>query len=265
MKAEKFLKEIGEVEDRYIEEALPESLLQEGDGKGKQEKGEEEKGEEERKDGISGEKLPEEDRSRIHRSRRVYGGVAVAAACLLAFFGIRSFQRVKPGALDARKSGGAVSGERKEATEGNMAGEKKEAAGDESTRLPNPFIEVGSLEEAEALAGFSLKTAEKFGDYGRQSISVMEGEMIQVIYQNDAGEEGLRVRKGLGEGDLSGDYNTYTLDEEVEQDGVKIRLRGDGQRIFAASWTKGGYSYAIDLGDAELDRENVLQLISEID
>ena len=264
MKAEKFLKEIGEVEDRYIEEALPEGLLREGDEEGKQEKGEGEKGEEERKDGISGEKLPE-DRSRIHRSRRVYGGVAVAAACLLAFFGIRSFQRVKPGALDARKSGGAVSGERKEATEGNMAGEKKEAAGDESMKLPNPFIEVGSLEEAEELAGFSLKTAEKVGNYGRQSISVMEGEMIQVLYQNDAGEEGLRVRKGLGEEELSGDYNTYTLDEEVEQDGVKIRLRGDGQRIFAASWTKGGYSYAIDLSDAELDRENVLQLISEID
>ena len=264
MKAEKFLKEIGEVEDRYIEEALPEGLLREGDEEGKQEKGEGEKGEEERKDGISGEKLPE-DRSRIHRSRRVYGGVAVAAACLLAFFGIRSFQRVKPGALDARKSGGAVSGERKEATEGNMAGEKKEAAGDESMKLPNPFIEVGSLEEAEELAGFSLKTAEKVGDYGRRSISVMEGEMIQVLYQNDAGEEGLRVRKGLGEEELSGDYNTYTLDEEVEQDGVKIRLRGDGQRIFAASWTKGGYSYAIDLSDAELDRENVLQLISEID
>lgn len=264
MKAEKFLKEIGEVEDRYIEEALPEGLLREGDEEGKQEKGEGEKGEEERKDGISGEKLPE-DRSRIHRSRRVYGGVAVAAACLLAFFGIRSFQRVKLGALDTRKSGGAVSGERKEATEGNMAGEKKEAAGDESMKLPNPFIEVGSLEEAEELAGFPLKTAEKVGDYGRQSISVMEGEMIQVLYQNDAGEEGLRVRKGLGEGDLSGDYNTYTLDEEVEQDGVKIRLRGDGPRIFAASWTKGGYSYAIDLSDAELDRENVLQLISEID
>lgn len=264
MKAEKFLKEIGEVEDRYIEEALPESLLREGDEEGKQEKGEEEKGKEERKDRISGEKLSE-DRSRIHRSRRVYGGVAVAAACLLAFFGIRSFQRVKQGALDARKSGGAVSGERKEATEGNMAGENKEAAGDESMRLPNPFIEVGSLEEAEELAGFSLKTAEKVGDYGRQSISVMEGEMIQVLYQNDAGEEGLRVRKGLGEGDLSGDYNSYKLDEEVEQDGIKIRLRGDGPRIFAASWTKGAYSYAIDLSDAELDRENVLQLISEID
>lgn len=264
MKAEKFLKEIGEVEDRYIEEALPESLLREGDEEGKQEKGEEEKGKEERKDRISGEKLPE-DRSRIHRSRRVYGGVAVAAACLLAFFGIRSFQRVKPGALDARKSGGAVSGERKEATEGNMAGEKKEAAGDESMKLSNPFIEVGSLEEAEELAGFSLKTAEKVGNYERQSISVMEGEMIQVIYQNDAGEEGLRVRKELGEGDPSGDYNSYTLDEEVEQGGVKIRLRGDGPRIFAANWTKGGYSYAIDLSDAELDRENVLQLISEID
>lgn len=264
MKAEKFLKEIGEVEDRYIEEALPESLLREGDEEGKQEKGEEEKGKEERKDGISGGKR-QGDRSRIHRSRRVYGGVAVAAACLLAFFGIRSFQRVKQGALDARKSGGAVSGERKEATEGNMAGEKKEAAGDESMRLPNPFIEVGSLEEAEELAGFSLKTAEKVGDYGRQSISVVEEEMIQVLYQNDAGEEGLRVRKGLGEGDLSGDYDSYTLDEEVEQDGVKIRLRGDGTRIFAASWTKGAYSYAIDLSDAELDRENVLQLISEID
>ena len=264
MKAEKFLKEIGEVEDRYIEEALPESLLREGDEEGKQEKGKEEKGKEERKDRISGEKLPE-DRSRIHRSRRVYGGVAVAAACLLAFFGIRSFQRVKQGALDARKSGGAVSGERKEATEGNMAGENKEAAGDESMRLPNPFIEVGSLEEAEELAGFSLKTAEKVGNYERQSISVMEGEMIQVLYQNDAGEEGLRVRKGLGEGDLSGDYNSYKLDEEVEQDGIKIRLRGDGPRIFAASWTKGAYSYAIDLSDAELDRENVLQLISEID
>ncbi|ERL22351.1 hypothetical protein HMPREF1986_00616 [Oribacterium sp. oral taxon 078 str. F0263] len=264
MKAEKFLKEIGEVEDRYIEEALPESLLREGDEEGKQEKGEEEKGKEERKDRISGEKLPE-DRSRIHRSRRVYGGVAVAAACLLAFFGIRGFQRVKQGALDARKSGGVSSGERKEATEGNMAGENKEAAGDESMRLPNPFIEVGSLEEAEELAGFSLKTAEKVGNYERQSISVMEGEMIQVLYQNDAGEEGLRVRKGLGEGDLSGDYNSYTLDEEVEQDGVKIRLRGDGPRIFAASWTKGAYSYAIDLSDAELDRENVLQLILEID
>ena len=264
MKAEKFLKEIGEVEDRYIEEALPESLLREGDEEGKQEKGEEEKGKKERKDGISGGKR-QGDRSRIHRSRRVYGGVAVAAACLLAFFGIRGFQRVKQGAVDARKSGGVSSGERKEATEGNMAGEKKEAAGDESMRLPNPFIEVGSLEEAEELAGFSLKTAEKVGAYGRQSISVMEGEMIQVLYQNDAGEEGLRVRKGLGEGDLSGDYNSYKLDEEVEQDGVKIRLRGDGPRIFAASWTKGAYSYAIDLSDAELDRENVLQLISEID
>ena len=62
--------------------------------------------------------------------------------------------------------------------------------------------------------------------------------MIEIIYQDDAGNELARIRKGLGTSEISGDYNLYENDSTQEIDGKTFVETADwsmpqtGQTVF---------------------------------
>ena len=135
----------------------------------------------------------------------------------------------------------------------------------ESTQIPNPFVEVKNLDEASKIAGFTLEVPETYEDYKQQVIQAIENDMIEVIYlEEESGYEGLRIRKAKGTDDISGDYNEYRNVETVKVGDYDVTEKGDEGNNFIATWTDGTYSYAIDTDRAELNAEDITNLIANI-
>ena len=131
--------------------------------------------------------------------------------------------------------------------------------------VPNPYEIVDTLDEASKIAGFTLSVPATYGDYKKQVIQAIEDDMIEVIYfEEETQYEGLRIRKAKGTDDISGDYNEYKNVETVKVGDYDVTEKSDGKNIFVATWTDGTYSYAIDTDRAELSKEDIANLISNI-
>ena len=131
--------------------------------------------------------------------------------------------------------------------------------------VPNPYEIVDTLDEASKIAGFNLSVPATYGDYKKQVIQAIEDDMIEVIYFDaEKTHEGLRIRKAKGTDDISGDYNEYKNVETVKIGDYDVTEKSDGENILVVTWTDGTFSYAIDTDRAELSKEDVANLISNI-
>ena len=153
---------------------------------------------------------------------------------------------------------------KKEETKQEMA-ETTNITQEQDYGVPNPYEIVDTLEEASKIAGFDLSVPATYGDYKKQVIQAIEDDMIEVIYFEEESEnEGLRIRKAKGTDDISGDYNEYKNVETVKVGDYDVTEKSDGKNIFVTTWTDGTYSYAIDIDRAELSKEDIENLISNI-
>lgn len=126
---------------------------------------------------------------------------------------------------------------------------------DTSTQIPNPFVACNTLDQAEQLAGFSLTLP---ADIKSDGISVLSGDMIQVLC-----EDGLSIRKALGDEDISGDYTSYPQVATVTVEGHAVTLKGTGDQVTVAVWTADGYTYAVR-SETGLSRDAALSLVSQV-
>ena len=123
---------------------------------------------------------------------------------------------------------------------------------------PNPFREVKTMDEAFEMTGFTLETPETYKNYKRKVINVIKNEMIEVVYLKETNTEGLVIRKSKG---------TYNIDKDVKTIRIgnyDVIEQTKGENITLATWTDGTYSYAIDIDRAELSKEDIKNLISNI-
>ena len=131
--------------------------------------------------------------------------------------------------------------------------------------IPNPYEIVDTLDEASKIAGFDLSVPATYGEYKNQVINAIEDDMIEVVYfEKESENEGLRIRKAKGTDDISGDYNEYKNVETVKVGDYDVTEKSDGGNILVATWTDGTYSYAINTDRAELSKEDIANLISNI-
>ena len=63
------------------------------------------------------------------------------------------------------------------------------------------------------------------------------------------------VRKAKGSGDISGDYNTYPVNDTFEINGMKITARGTEEGYVTVIWEDGGYAYAMDMDEICMPKE----------
>ena len=126
---------------------------------------------------------------------------------------------------------------------------------DTSAQIPNPFVDCDTLAQAEELAGFSLTLP---ADVKTDGISVLSDNMIQVLC-----EDGLSIRKALGDEDISGDYHSYPQVETVTVEGHAVTLKGTGNQVTVAVWTADGYTYAV-YSETGLSRDAALSLASQV-
>lgn len=113
-------------------------------------------------------------------------------------------------------------------------------------QIPNPWMELDTLEEAEEAAGFDIEVPDTIDGYGERCFRVMTadgGALLEVLCRNEAGS--LRIRKAPGSGDISGDWNSYADSTDVTVNGSTVTLRGNDGQVSLAIWCAGGYAYAV--------------------
>jgi len=186
--------------------------------------------------------------------------VEVATEAALVEDGVNSMML-----YDAEMYTDAVEAEAEE--ENEVASEEadvyEEAEGDIAMAV-NPMTEVTSLEEARELSGISLEAPEKFGDSEDILYFVYSTGLVEVQYLGEDGYEIYYVRKAPGSEDISGDYNVYTETDTVNAgsyDNVSISGREDGW--YLATWTDGGSSFAVG-SRVPLTLEQITELVAEV-
>ncbi len=118
-------------------------------------------------------------------------------------------------------------------------------------QIPNPFTEYGSLEEAEAAAGFKMHVPaiiEGATEYVWRVMDAGDTKMIEAIYY--AGdEEMLRIRKAEGTEPVDGDYTQYPMGAMADYPFAAVEMRGDDDGAKVITWTQNmdgkDYSFAI--------------------
>lgn len=129
--------------------------------------------------------------------------------------------------------------------------------------MPNPYTDHDSLEEAEEDAGFEIQIPDEICGAKAVAFRNLGTQMLEVIYY-DGDTEVARVRKGIGEDDISGDYNEYEIDETVDTAGTQVTLKGTADGYALAVWNADGYAYAVSV-TKEISKDEMLQLVFNID
>lgn len=131
-----------------------------------------------------------------------------------------------------------------------------------SSQTPNPFADCETKEEAEELAGFSLTIPESLEQEGStEAYRAMKDSMLEVLVSGE--EDQIRIRKGAGEEDISGDYTAYEKEDTVEIGERKVTVKGDETLVYLAVWQEGEYSYSVS-SENGMALEDMTQLVEGI-
>lgn len=129
--------------------------------------------------------------------------------------------------------------------------EAKTEDGD-SAQIPNPLTGHESLAELAKAVGFDIKAPTVPAGYTAAAYIDISSELAEVFYEN--GSDTLLYRVSKGEGDNSGDYNTYPTNKTVNVNGVSVEMRGN-DKVNVAVWSNGGFAHSVssEQGIAEAD------------
>lgn len=112
----------------------------------------------------------------------------------------------------------------------------------DSSQIPNLLTAHDSLAELAKAVGFDIKAPTVPAGYEADAYIDISGELAEVFYVK--GDDTLVYRVSRGEGDNSGDYNTYSNKKTVDVNGVSVELRGN-DKVNVATWSDGGFAYSV--------------------
>ena len=136
--------------------------------------------------------------------------------------------------------------------------------------MANPWAEAASAAEAAQGAGLDGFTIpEIFGCFSGEPTAAflyMDG-MAEAIL--DEGDDHLLLRKGLGSEDISGDYNIYPEERDINWKGLTIHCRGEEGCVRTAWWSFGGNAFALSFNTLDttlpgLTDDQVTSLVNQI-
>ncbi|MBP3892771.1 MAG: hypothetical protein J6D34_01880 [Atopobiaceae bacterium] len=122
--------------------------------------------------------------------------------------------------------------------------EEASAEAEGQTGMANPFVDCSSASEAAQIAGFGVTFPEAVPGYSERVYQAVEGEMIQCFYRQ--GDVSVLIRKAKGSDDVSGDYNEYPQVKTTTVRDAEVTEKGKDDLVYVATWTRDGFSYAID-------------------
>lgn len=132
----------------------------------------------------------------------------------------------------------------------------------EVVRIPNPWVDCTSLEEAGKLAGFSFTAPDALEGYPEKQIAAIENEIAEVSFNDEDGTK-IYFRKGVGTEDISGDYNVYKTTETRTIDGKTVTCKGNDGQVSNATWNDGTYAYSI-MSTAGMDAQQLTAWVQSL-
>ena len=128
----------------------------------------------------------------------------------------------------------------------------------EDVQIPNPFTSCDSLDDAAAIAGFTMTMPDRLPNWIEESSIRASETMIEVVYNGRDGQQ-LRLRKAVGDDDISGDYTSYPQEETVTVNGREVTLKGEDGKVNVAIWQDDSYTYAV-LDSTGMSKANITAL-----
>ena len=216
-------------------------------------------------------KMQEAKKRKFITLPRVLGFTAsIAAACFVCYIGVFMFfapRAAKPSSVMLEGAQGEDFGGTQDKAEEFAAegGELKEnSAG--ITAKGRSVEEVGSMQQATELTGFTMRIPEDKAPYTEKTISVIGEDMIEVAYSKEEPfAVGYSIRKARAEGDISGDYTEYTESKEVDSEGRKVTLKGEDGTYSLALWEENGFSYAVKAQEKPMTEEEILEIVKAVE
>lgn len=216
-------------------------------------------------------KMQEAKKRKFITLPRVLGFTAsIAAACFVCYIGVFMFfapRAAKPSSVMLEGAQGEDFGGTQDKAEEFAAegGELKEnSAG--ITAKGRSVEEVGSMQQATELTGFTMHIPEDKAPYTEKTISVIGEDMIEVAYSKEEPfAVGYSIRKARAEGDISGDYTEYTESKEVDSEGRKVTLKGEDGTYSLALWEENGFSYAVKAQEKPMTEEEILEIVKAVE
>lgn len=216
-------------------------------------------------------KMQEAKKRKFITLPRVLGFTAsIAAACFVCYIGVFMFfapRAAKPSSVMLEGAQGEDFGGTQDKAEEFAAegGELKEnSAG--ITAKGRSVEEVGSMQQATELTGFTMRIPEGKAPYTEKTISVIGEDMIAVAYSKEEPfAVGYSVRKARAEGDISGDFTEYPDIREVDFEGRKVKLKGEAGTCSLALWEENGFSYAVKAQEKPMTEEEILEIVKAVE
>ena len=279
MKGEELLNAMGDIDDRYIEEAVIQEAVrpETGDGRAKKEAA--------RRVETVGKASG--DNKTQHTFRLIWYGSA-AAAVLAAVLSVTAVRLIRRGETPAdvknetaMEQEDAVLPDQEAVMENEQQGLYEENAGagaavDEAgepgeaealifgTAEEREYITCTTLEDAERLAGFEMDAPDEFDGNTLTTIRCYGNEMLELIYRDGTGKETIRIRKASLQEILDEYGGDYEVDETSASGEIQVRFRGTFEGIDVVTWTDGGFFFSIDTNGTALSREEAGSLAALI-
>lgn len=114
-------------------------------------------------------------------------------------------------------------------------------------QLPNPMISYKTVEEASKAVSFQVKIPTALKDKQINAVNIISGDLVQLDYADGTcyRVSGASLRKELGTGDISGDYNEYANVSTITVGSQSVTLKGDAAGVMLAVWGDDGNSFSI--------------------
>lgn len=120
------------------------------------------------------------------------------------------------------------------------------------------IVTVLSAEELADTVGFDVEELDNLPFKVKETIYTSYwGELGEVSYIGE--NQSVTLRKSVGDEDNSGDYTDYDNHINIDVNGIKIELRGEGHLFYLAVWNRNGFSYSVSVenGISETDFVNM--------
>lgn len=135
---------------------------------------------------------------------------------------------------------------------------------DDGHEIADPFVECGTLEEAENLVGFTINIPGGFDNLQDPIIRVdTDYNMIELIYNCDDDNQ-IRIRKAISDDDISGDYTVYDSQGSITIGDLEVNISGNDGSINLITWKNGEYSHSVSIDDNLISQDDVIDFIDNI-
>ena len=131
-------------------------------------------------------------------------------------------------------------------------------------QIPNQIVEYKTVKEAADAANIKVMLPSYIPlSYKEESISIISNELFQIFYKNNDDQILLRMKKSASDDDISGDYNIYEKEENIELGILKVNVRENKDLVYVAQWSKADMRYSLSFSNG-ISKTELLKIINSI-